>query len=147
MGRTLSETPPDQLPQFRLAMDTWSLQLGWGANILAVQGCPLVLSKSGTPNHSTLPLMEFMPNIGTLRQTFSKLISRKLSDKSSADVYSRCWMNFTCDAVLAESPSFMNLGFSSFHASDELRSFRIPANRIRRDINGSNWIPPGHLID
>ena len=36
--------------------------------ILRVQGCPSFLRKSGTPIHSALPLIEFLPNIGTLRQ-------------------------------------------------------------------------------
>ena len=57
--------------------------------------------------------------------TFSKVIVRKLSDKSSADVYLRCWMNFTRDAVLTEIPNFLNLGMSSVHESDELGSFKI----------------------
>ena len=58
-GGNCLETPPDQLPQFGLVMETWYLQLGWGANILAAQGCPSILRKSGTPNHLTLPLMDF----------------------------------------------------------------------------------------
>ena len=77
---------------------------------------------------------------------FSKLIGNKLSNKSSADVYSRCWMNFTRDEVLTISPNFMNMGLLSVHASDELGFFSIPATRIGRSIDGSNWILPVHLI-
>ena len=78
--------------------------------------------------------------------TLSKVIGHKLSKESSAGVYLRCRMNFMNDSVLTESPTLMNLGLSSVHPSDELGSFRIPATRIRRAINVSNWIPPGHLI-
>ena len=81
-----------------------------------------------------------------LAPTFSKLICRKLSSESSADVYSRFRMNFTHDAVLTESQNFMNLGLSSVHASDELGSFRIPTTRIRRAIDGSNCLLSGHII-
>ena len=78
--------------------------------------------------------------------TFSKVIVRKLFDESSADVYLHCGMNLTRDAVLAESPNFMNMGLSSVHASDELGSFSIFATIILRAIDGYKWIPPGHLI-
>ena len=42
---------------------------------------------------------------------FSEEIRRKISNDSSADVYSRCWMNFTRDAVLTKSQNFINLGY------------------------------------
>ena len=79
-------------------------------------------------------------------QNFSKVISRKLSDKSSADVYLRCRTNLTRDDVFTESPNFMNLGLSSVHTSDELGSVLFPNARIGRPVDRSNWIPPGHLI-
>ena len=69
---------------------------------------------------------------------FSKIIGNKLSKNSSANVYSRCWMNFTRDAFGTKTPNFMNLGIFSVHTSDELRFFRIAAKRIGRHINGSN---------
>ena len=50
------------------------------------------------------------------------------------------------DAVLTESPNFMNLGLSSVHTSDELGSVFIPTTRIGRPIDGSNLIPPGHIF-
>ena len=55
-------------------------------------------------------------------------------------------MNLTRDAVLAESPNFVNLGLSYVETSDELRSVFIPTTRIRIMTDGSNWIPPGHII-
>ena len=47
--------------------------------------------------------------------SYIKLIGRKLSDNSSADIYLHFRVNFTHDDVLAESPNFMNLGISSVH--------------------------------
>ena len=78
--------------------------------------------------------------------TFSKLIGRELSHDSRVDIYLRCPVNFTHYAVGTESPNFMNLGISSVHTSDELRSFIIPDTRITRPVDGSNWILSGHLI-
>ena len=77
---------------------------------------------------------------------FSKLIGRKLSENSSADVYARSQVNFTHDTVLAESPNFMNMGLSSVHRSDELGSFIIPSTIIIRPIDGYKCLPPVHLI-
>ena len=78
--------------------------------------------------------------------TFSKIIGREISNKSRANVYPLFRKNFTCEAVLTKSPNFMDLGISSVHASDELRSFSIPATRIGRAIDGSNWLLSGYLI-
>ena len=79
--------------------------------------------------------------------TFSKLIEHKLSNDSSADIFSRCQVNFTRDIVMTKSTDFLNLRLSAVHTSDELRSVSIPTTRIRRPTDGSNWLPPGHLID
>ena len=78
--------------------------------------------------------------------TFSNIIGWELSHDSIADIYLRCWLNFTCDAVLNERPNFMSLGISAVHTSNELLSFSIPATRIGRPIYGSNWLHPGHII-
>ena len=83
---------------------------------------------------------------GDPKATFSKLIGRKLSNNSSADVYSLCWVKFTRDAVLTKSPNFMNLGLSPVHASDEFVSFSIPNTRIGSPTDGYNWIPPVRCI-
>ena len=50
------------------------------------------------------------------------------------------------DAVVAKSPNFMNPGLSSVRTSDELKSFSIFTTRVRRLIDGSNWLPPSDLI-
>ena len=78
--------------------------------------------------------------------TFSKVIRQELSDDSSANIYSRCCLKFTCDAVVTESPNFMNLGLLPVHTSDEIKSLSIPATIIGRSTDGSNWFLPGHLI-
>ena len=78
--------------------------------------------------------------------TFSKVIGRELSHDSITNIYLRCLMNLTHNAVKTESPNFMNLGLSSVHTSDELRSFSIPATRIGRPMDGSNWLLPGHVF-
>ena len=83
---------------------------------------------------------------GDLTPTFSKIISCKVYDKSSADVYLRCRLNFTRDTVITKIPNFMNLELSSVHTSDELGSFVVLATRIGGPTNVSNWLPPGHII-
>ena len=83
---------------------------------------------------------------GDTTPTFSKAIGPELSDDSIADIYSLCLVKFMRDAVVTASPKFMNLGLSSVHTLDELGSFRIPVNRIRRPADGSNWLTPGNLI-
>ena len=40
----------------------------------------------------------------------------------------------------------MNLGLSSVHTSDKLRSIFIPTTRIRSPNDGHNWLLPGHCI-
>ena len=55
-------------------------------------------------------------------------------------------MSFMCDTVLVESPNFMNLEISFSHTLDELGSFSIPITIIGRAIDGSKWLPHGHII-
>ena len=79
--------------------------------------------------------------------TWSNVIGCKFTEKSSTDANSHCRMNLTRDAVLTESPNFVNLGISFVHRSDELESVFIPINIIRTPTDGSNWLLPGHRID
>ena len=79
--------------------------------------------------------------------TWSKVIGRKLSEKSSAYIYLCCRTNLTRDAVLTESPNFMNPGLLYVQTLDELSSIFIPTTRIRRQRDGSNWLPTGHRQD
>ena len=78
--------------------------------------------------------------------TWSKLIGSIFTNESSDDVNLRCRMNFTCDAVLTESPNFVNMGLSSVHTSDEIGSVFIPNARIGTLTDGSNWLLTGHRI-
>ena len=55
-------------------------------------------------------------------------------------------MNLTYDAVLAESPNYMNLVLLPVHTSDEFGSLFILTTRIVRPADGSNWLLPVHLI-
>ena len=77
---------------------------------------------------------------------FSKVIDRKFTDKSSADVISCCQMNFGSDTVLIESPNFVNLGLAYVHTSDELGYVVIPTTRIGTPMDGSKWLPTSHCI-
>ena len=70
--------------------------------------------------------------------TWSKEISSKFTDESSANVYARVCMNLTCDAVLTKGPNFVNLGISSAHTSDEIRSVFILTARIETPTDGYN---------
>ena len=79
-------------------------------------------------------------------QSFSNLISCKLSNGSRAYIYSLCRMNLTHDAVLTKSPNFVNLGLSSVHTSDELRSVFVPTTIIGNPTDGYNWLPPGYIV-
>ena len=83
---------------------------------------------------------------GDTTPTLSKAIRKEESDDPSANIFLRCRMKFTRDAAVTKRPNFMNLGISAVHTSDELSSFSIPTTRIRRLIDGYNWIFPGHLI-
>ena len=76
----------------------------------------------------------------------SKAIGHKFTNEYSIDVTSRCQMNLRRDSVITESPKFMNMGLSSVHTLDELRSVFIPTTRIGRPADVSNWLPPYHRI-
>ena len=71
---------------------------------------------------------------------------QKFSDKSRSDVYLRCWVNLTHEAILTKSQKIMNLGLSPVHTLDALGSVFIPATRIVRPTDGSNWLLPRHPI-
>ena len=49
---------------------------------------------------------------------FSKIISHKLSNGSSGDLYLRFRMNFVDNLVQSQAPKFMNLGFLAINALD-----------------------------
>ena len=78
--------------------------------------------------------------------TFIKVIGQELSHNSITKIYSRCWVNFTRNAVGTEIPDFMNLGLLAVHASDKIGSFGTSATRVGRPTNIYNWIAPGHFF-
>ena len=79
-------------------------------------------------------------------QIWSKVIGSKTFTNKIANVYARSHMNFRSDAVLPESPNFMDFGLFSVNKTDELGSVFIPTNRSGRPTYGSNRILPGNYI-
>ena len=77
---------------------------------------------------------------------FSKVIGRKFTDKSSADVNSCCRMNFGSDAVLTETPKFVNLRLASVHTLNDLGSVFMPTNIIGTPTDDYNWFLTSHRI-
>ena len=78
---------------------------------------------------------------------FRKVLGRELSDSLSANIYLRCQMDFTSNVVRTEAPNFVNLGFLSANALDELRYFVNPATKFRSTIDGSHWSAPDHFLE
>ena len=87
-----------------------------------------------------------LTNNGDPTPTFSKVIGKELSHKSSVGIYLSCRVNFMRNVVGTEIPDFMHLGLPAVNASDELGSFGTPATRVGRPIYGSNWCVPGHVF-
>ena len=77
---------------------------------------------------------------------FSKVIGQELSNNPSAEVYLRCRANFTSNAAGTEAPHFVNLGLPVVNKGDKIGSFGVPATRVRRPKDESNWIPPDNLL-
>ena len=48
------------------------------------------------------------------------VIGRELSNDSSANIYLRCRVNFTCESVVTKTPNFMNLRLLAVQTSDGL---------------------------
>ena len=84
---------------------------------------------------------------GDTKPIFSKLIGRELFHHSRANIYLRCRLNFTRNAVGTKRPNFINLGLPALHTLDELWSFRIPTTRVRRPTDESNWSVPDHVFE
>ena len=78
--------------------------------------------------------------------SWSKVIGNKTITNKSADVYAHGQMNFRSDTVLYESPNFMDFELLSVNTMDELGSVFIPTTRIRKLMDGSNWILSSHDI-
>ena len=87
-----------------------------------------------------------LTNNGDLTPTFSEEIGQELSHKSIADIYFRCRVKFTRNAIGTKSPDFMRLGLPAINTSDELGSFGTSATRVGRQMDGSNWSVSGHVF-
>ena len=78
--------------------------------------------------------------------TWSKVICRKITNESSADVHARGRINFGSETVLSVIPNFMDLGLSSVDTTDELGSIFASTTIIGLAKHGSNWLPRSHCI-
>ena len=78
---------------------------------------------------------------------FNKILGQELAHDSSTDVYSRCRVDFTSNAVGTEAPEFMHLGLLELNTSDELRSFDTPVTKVGRLMDVSNWSETGHVFE
>ena len=87
-----------------------------------------------------------MDNDGDSTSIFSKLIGREISHISSADLYSRCWVDFTSNAIGTEALHFVDLGILAVNISNEINIFGTPATRIRSPMDGSHWSTPDHFF-
>ena len=73
-----------------------------------------------------------LENYGDSTSILSKVIGLELLHSTSTDIYLRCRMDFTSNAVRNEAPNFVDLGLPNVNASDEFNSFGNPATRFRR---------------
>ena len=71
---------------------------------------------------------EHLAKDGDPTSIFSKVIGQELSHGSSSNIYLRCQMDFTSNAVRTEAPNFVNLGLPAVNTSDEFNTFvtRLP---------------------
>ena len=76
---------------------------------------------------------------------FSKVIGHKISDGSSNDLYLRCRMNYTTDAVQTQVSQFMNLGLPLINTLDESGILSTTPTRIWRTTDGTHWMAPDHI--
>ena len=81
-----------------------------------------------------------------LKSIFSKLISDKLSNGSSWDLYMRCRMNRTADTIQTHTPHFVDLGLSTSNALNEGSGPSTPATRIWRPTDGAHWSATNHIL-
>ena len=77
---------------------------------------------------------------------FRKVLGRVLSDSLSADIYLRCRMYFTSNAVGTEAPNFAHLELLAVNASDKFNTFGTHATSVRRPTDGTHWYAPGNVF-
>ena len=75
-----------------------------------------------------------------------KAICDKLSGGSSGDLYTCCRMNFTADPIQIQTPKFVDLGFSTINALDEVSDRITLSTRILRPIDGAHWSAPNQIF-
>ena len=73
-------------------------------------------------------------------------MGRDISDSLSTDIYLRCRMEFTSNAVRTEATNFVNLGLPAVNALDEFNTFGTPATRVRRPTEGPHWSVLDHIF-
>ena len=78
---------------------------------------------------------------------FSKVISPKLSNGSSGDLYTYFRVKFTDDSMQTQTPQYMDLGFSTINSLDESNDLSTPSAIILRPTYGSHWSVPDHVFD
>ena len=77
---------------------------------------------------------------------FTDVLSDKISNNSSRDVYARLGMHFATDPVNSVTPQYVYLGFSSFDVLDKVTGLWTPATRVGRPIDFSRWSAPDHIF-
>ena len=77
---------------------------------------------------------------------FSKVISHKLSNGASGDLYSRCRMNFVNDPVQTQAPQFMNMGLPSINTLNKSGVLGTPTTIIRRLMDGYHWSASDNIL-
>ena len=92
-------------------------------------------------------IIRFSPDHGHPTPIFSKVIGRKKFANESADIKSRCGMDFGHNCVVSESPNFMNFGLLPANTRDKLKSVIFPTTRVGRTRNVSHWLRPRHYIE
>ena len=139
--------PKDGNTSIRYPMLTYLVMIGGGTTVYPTRtGRQNIISPKGPTGSvevkNAQPLHTFIngnsAKNGYPKATLSKVISQELSDDPSANIYLRCWANFTRDTVVTEIPNFMNLGLSTVHTLDELGSFIFPSTSIGMPTDGSN---------
>ena len=65
---------------------------------------------------------------------------------SSRDLYTRCRMNFADDTVQTHTSQFINLGFLTINALDEICALSTPATRIQQPMGAAHWSALDHVF-
>ena len=77
---------------------------------------------------------------------FRKAIGRERSHSRSANIYLRCQMDSTSNAVGTGTPNFVYLGLVAVNALDKFNTFGTPATRVRIPTDGPHFSAPNHVF-